>query len=116
MNRVLEQALATEVKVMRKRASAPFKVNPLKHYRYHRNQGHSIEEYTTLKDKIEDLIKKGCLKDFIHKSQSTEHQSSDRYGEHDRGYRLDRNRSRRDKSQGSGCQACTKSLFRNVFD
>ncbi|KAG4958051.1 hypothetical protein JHK85_044431 [Glycine max] len=32
---------------------------------YHRKYGHSTEECIVLKDKIEELVQKGCLNDFI---------------------------------------------------
>lgn len=36
-----------------------------KHCLYHKNMGHSTEEYITLRDKIEELIRAGHLKKYI---------------------------------------------------
>ncbi|KAG5083121.1 hypothetical protein JHK82_053291 [Glycine max] len=55
---------------MPKRPNTPPKVDFSKHCRYLRNRGHLIEECSVLKDKIEDLIKLGHLKDFVHEPQS----------------------------------------------
>ncbi|XP_020236856.1 uncharacterized protein LOC109816286 [Cajanus cajan] len=54
---VLEQALASELLAVLERALTPPRADTTKSCRYHRNQGHSIEECAALKDKIEDLIK-----------------------------------------------------------
>lgn len=47
------------------RVDTPPRVDSSKHQLYHRNHGHLTEECKTLKDKIEDLIKNSCLKDFF---------------------------------------------------
>ncbi|XP_020208776.1 uncharacterized protein LOC109793721 [Cajanus cajan] len=56
---VLEQALASEVLAVPKRAVTPPRANTSKSCRYHRNRGHSTEECAALRDRIEDLIKQG---------------------------------------------------------
>ncbi|KAG4924625.1 hypothetical protein JHK87_050165 [Glycine soja] len=61
---ILDQALATEILAMPKRANTPPKANFSKLYRYHPNRGHSTKECSILKDKIEDLIKVGTPKGF----------------------------------------------------
>ncbi|XP_020229970.1 uncharacterized protein LOC109810815 [Cajanus cajan] len=57
--KVMEQALASEIMAMPKRANTPPRADKAKNCRFHRNRGHSTEECSTLKDKIEDLIKQG---------------------------------------------------------
>ncbi|XP_020239297.1 uncharacterized protein LOC109818267 [Cajanus cajan] len=61
---VLEQALASEVLAVLKRASTPPRADTSKVCRYHRNRGHSTEECAALRDKIEDLIKQGKRLNF----------------------------------------------------
>lgn len=63
--RILEQSLATKVMVMPKCANTPPRVSPFKHCQYRKNWEYSTEECMKLKDKIEDLIKRGCLKDIF---------------------------------------------------
>ena len=66
----MDWALFVDILAMPKKANTPPKANYSKCCWYHRNNGHSIEECNVLKDYIEDLIKLGHLKDFIHKPQS----------------------------------------------
>ncbi|XP_020223144.1 uncharacterized protein LOC109805469 [Cajanus cajan] len=54
---ILEQALASEVLAVPKRASTPPRADTNKSCRYHRNRGHSTDDCSALKDKIKDLIK-----------------------------------------------------------
>ncbi|XP_020237882.1 uncharacterized protein LOC109817098 [Cajanus cajan] len=68
---VLEQALASDVLSIPKRASTPPRANTTKSCRYHRNRGHSTGECAALKDKIEDLIKQGQLQGFIDRPHSS---------------------------------------------
>ena len=42
------------------------KRNQNKYYRYHKDVGHTIEEYIMLKDEIEKLIREGYLRDYVH--------------------------------------------------
>lgn len=67
---IMDQALAIDILTMLKRANTPPKSNYSKRYRYQHNHGHSTKEYNALKDKIQELIKLGHLKEFIHKPQS----------------------------------------------
>ncbi|XP_027368413.1 uncharacterized protein LOC113874390 [Abrus precatorius] len=53
---------------MPRRANTPSQADKSKACRYHQNRGHTTEECTTLKDKIEELIKEGHLKDFVQTS------------------------------------------------
>jgi len=43
--------------------------NKMKHYRYHRNFGHTTEDYWVLKDKIEELVQADHLCRFVQRSQ-----------------------------------------------
>lgn len=62
---ILDQALATEILVMPKRSNSQLKVDFSKWCQYHQSRGHSTKECDVLKDKIEDLIKLGHLKDLF---------------------------------------------------
>ncbi|XP_027343033.1 uncharacterized protein LOC113855601 [Abrus precatorius] len=64
-SRVLDQALATEILRMPRRANTPPRADKSKSCRYHQNRGHTTEKCTALRDKIEKLIKDRYLKDFI---------------------------------------------------
>lgn len=48
-----------------KRRLKPPSTNGNKHYLYHKNMGHTMEKYVTLKDKIEELICAGQLKKYV---------------------------------------------------
>ncbi|XP_020230854.1 uncharacterized protein LOC109811501 [Cajanus cajan] len=68
--------------------------------RYHRNRGHSTEECSALKDKIEDLIKQGQLQGFVDRPTSSRyaewsrrHDQPEQGGAERRPYR-ERSRSR----------------------
>ncbi|XP_020240629.1 uncharacterized protein LOC109819334 [Cajanus cajan] len=63
--KVLEQALSSEILIIPKRANTPPRADKAKACRFHRNRGHSTEECSALKDKLEDLIKQGHLKNFV---------------------------------------------------
>ncbi|XP_020222074.1 uncharacterized protein LOC109804651 [Cajanus cajan] len=75
--KVMEQALASEILVMPKRANTPPRADKAKTCRFRRNRGHSTEECSTLKDKLEDLIKQGHLGSFVapqdHQSRGRNH-------------------------------------------
>ncbi|XP_020225175.1 uncharacterized protein LOC109807057 [Cajanus cajan] len=96
---VLEQALASEVLVVPKRASTPPRADTNKSCRYHRNRGHSTEECTTLKDKIEDLIKQGELRNFVDRPNLSRHQSTYQLRQQDRSDRSDKHRRERSRSR-----------------
>ncbi|XP_020207544.1 uncharacterized protein LOC109792534 [Cajanus cajan] len=72
--RVLEQALATEVLAVPQRAITPPCVDKTKACQFHRNRGHTTEECSALRDRIEDLVKVGHLQSFV---QSLDNQRSD---------------------------------------
>lgn len=81
---IMDRALAINILTMPKRANTPPKANYSKCCIYRRNCGHSMEECSALKDKIEELVKLNHLKEFVHKPRS---------------YRLE-GRSRLESSQG----------------
>ncbi|XP_020229420.1 uncharacterized protein LOC109810376 [Cajanus cajan] len=66
--KVLEQALATEILAVPRRAMTPPHADKTKTCQFHRNRGHTIEECTALRDRIEDLIKSGHLQNFTQPS------------------------------------------------
>ncbi|XP_020216879.1 uncharacterized protein LOC109800511 [Cajanus cajan] len=93
--KVLEQALASEILVMPKRE---------KTCRFHRNRGHTTEECSALKDKLEDLIKQGHLRNFVspqdHRSRGRDHYPRRASPSRDRGHRS-RSTERKDHSRSS---------------
>nr|KYP47653.1 Transposon Ty3-G Gag-Pol polyprotein [Cajanus cajan] len=99
---VLEQALASEVLTIPKRASTPPRADTSESCRYHRNHGHSTDECAALKDKIEDLIKQGKLHNFVDRSGSSQNRSyQPRYQDRHRQDRYDKtsDRVRRERSR-----------------
>uniref|UniRef100_A0A151UDX0 Retrotransposon gag domain-containing protein n=1 Tax=Cajanus cajan TaxID=3821 RepID=A0A151UDX0_CAJCA len=63
--KVLEQALATEVLVVPRRAMTPPHADTSKACQFHRNRGHTTEKCSALRDRIEDLVKAGHLQNFV---------------------------------------------------
>jgi len=63
--RVLEEALNADLLPTPRRAATPRNADTSKHCRFHQNYGHSTEECIALKDKIEELIQAGHLKQFV---------------------------------------------------
>ncbi|XP_020236143.1 uncharacterized protein LOC109815757 [Cajanus cajan] len=63
--KVLKQALATEVLTVPRRAMIPPHANKTKTCQFHRNRGHTTEECTTIRDRIEDLVKSRHLQSFV---------------------------------------------------
>ncbi|XP_020209660.1 uncharacterized protein LOC109794625, partial [Cajanus cajan] len=76
--KVLEQALASEILVIPKRANTPPRDDKAKTCRFHRNRGNSTEECSALRDKLEDLIKQGHLRSFV-SSQDHRPRGRDQY-------------------------------------
>ncbi|XP_020234613.1 uncharacterized protein LOC109814565 [Cajanus cajan] len=101
---VLEQALASEVLAVPKRALTPPRDDTNKSCRYHRNRGHSTEECAALKDRIDDLIKQGQLQNFVDRPNSSRHQpayQSQNWDRHERSNRHRRERSNRHRRERS---------------
>ncbi|XP_020218783.1 uncharacterized protein LOC109802006 [Cajanus cajan] len=63
--KVLEQALATEVLAVPRRTMTPPHADTSKACQFHRNRGHTTEECSALRDRIEDLVKAGHLQNFV---------------------------------------------------
>jgi len=40
--------------------------DPIRHYNYHQNQGHSTEEYFKVRELLEELVPSGALNRLIH--------------------------------------------------
>ncbi|XP_020220974.1 uncharacterized protein LOC109803701 [Cajanus cajan] len=101
--RVLEQALAKEVLVVPRRAMTPPHADKTKACQFHRNRGHTTEECSALRDRIEDLIKAGHLQNFVQMTDNRRNDYRPGRGEHKRDNRdraPPRNRSReRSRSQ-----------------
>ncbi|XP_020206188.1 uncharacterized protein LOC109791311 [Cajanus cajan] len=66
--KVLEQALATKILIVPRRAMTPPHADKTKTCQFHRNRGHTTEECTTLRDCIEDLVKSRHLRSFTQPS------------------------------------------------
>ncbi|XP_020208397.1 uncharacterized protein LOC109793340 [Cajanus cajan] len=101
--KVLEQALATEVLAVPRRALTPPHADKTKACQFHRNRGHTTEECSALRDHIEDLVKAGHLQNFIRTTDNRRNDYRPGRGEHRRDNRdraPPRNRSReRSRSQ-----------------
>ncbi|XP_020204320.1 uncharacterized protein LOC109789702 [Cajanus cajan] len=99
--KVLEQALASEVLVIPKRANTPPRADKAKSCRFHRNRGHSTEECSALKDKLEDLIKQGHLGNFVtpqdHRTRGRDQHPRETPSQRDRRH-MSRSTKRRDHS------------------
>ncbi|XP_020225037.1 uncharacterized protein LOC109806917 [Cajanus cajan] len=99
--KVMEQALASEILAMPKRANTPPRADKTKTCRFHRNRGHSTEECSALKDKLEDLIKQGHLRSFVtlqdHQTRGRDHHFREAAQPRDRRCRS-RSAERRDHS------------------
>ncbi|XP_020236319.1 uncharacterized protein LOC109815914 [Cajanus cajan] len=71
--KVLEQALATEVMAVPRRAMTPPHADKSKACQFHRNRGHTTEECSALRDRIEDLVKAEHLQSFVRSSNGRKH-------------------------------------------
>ncbi|XP_020215687.1 uncharacterized protein LOC109799523 [Cajanus cajan] len=78
---VLDQALASEVLAVPKRASTPPRADTTKSCKYHRNRGHSTEGCAALKDKIEELIEQGQLQRLVDRPRSPRRDDHQHRGE-----------------------------------
>ncbi|XP_020202611.1 uncharacterized protein LOC109788328 [Cajanus cajan] len=85
--KVLEQALATEILAVPRRTMTPPHADKTKTCQFHRNRGHTMEECTALRDRIEDLIKSGHLQNFTQPSSRKRHDNSHDKRETGRGNR-----------------------------
>ncbi|XP_020203101.1 uncharacterized protein LOC109788714 [Cajanus cajan] len=118
--KVLEQALATKVLTVPRRAMTPPHADKTKTCQFHRNRGHTTEECTTLRDLIEDLVKSGHLQNFTQSSGRKRYDSYHDKRESGRGNRErapPRYRSReRRKSQERNDQQRNQNQPRRVIN
>jgi len=63
--RILEEALSTDILPIPRQAVTPKNADTTKHFRFHQNYGHTNKECVVLKDKIEELIQAGHLRQFV---------------------------------------------------
>ncbi|XP_020203550.1 uncharacterized protein LOC109789096 [Cajanus cajan] len=82
--KVLEQALAIEVLAVPRRAMTPPRADKTKVCQFHRNRGHTTEECSALRDRIEDLIKAGHLQSFVRSSDNRRNDNRPGRGEYRR--------------------------------
>ncbi|XP_020207927.1 uncharacterized protein LOC109792885 [Cajanus cajan] len=89
---------------MPKRANTPPRANTAKSCRFHQNRGHSTEECSALKDKLEDLIKQGHLGKFVtpqdHQTRGRDQRPRETPPTRTR-YHRSRSTKRRDRTRGS---------------
>ncbi|XP_068483112.1 uncharacterized protein [Phaseolus vulgaris] len=101
--RALDEALQTDLIPTLKQYQTPPNADTVKHCQYHRNFGHTTEGCQALKDKIEELIQAGHLRQFVKKIRNSRSppRSTDRPSRgDDRSYRNNYKR-RTDHSQAS---------------
>jgi len=63
--RVLEEALSAGLMPTPRKAATSRKADTSKHCRFHQNYGHTTKKCLALKDKIEELIQAGHLRQFV---------------------------------------------------
>ncbi|XP_014497027.1 uncharacterized protein LOC106758609 [Vigna radiata var. radiata] len=63
--RILQEALSTQVMRTPQKRPTPPGADSSKHCLYHENMGHDTEDCLTLKDRIEELIQAGHLKQYV---------------------------------------------------
>jgi len=68
-SQILEEALNVDLILPHKRTPTPPNADQNRYCQYHRNFDHTTEECVTLKDKIEELIQAGHLKQFVSKQR-----------------------------------------------
>ncbi|XP_020209122.1 uncharacterized protein LOC109794071 [Cajanus cajan] len=64
---ILEEASNSNLLDLPPPGHTPNSANKSKHYRYHRNYGHTTNEWRTLRDRIEELIQAGHPGHYIHR-------------------------------------------------
>ncbi|XP_020230239.1 uncharacterized protein LOC109811017 [Cajanus cajan] len=98
---ILEEASNTNLITLPAPGHSPSSADKSKHYRYHRNYGHTTEECRTLRDRIEELVQGGHLGQYVHRQQSH------RGGYHGRG---------RGRGRGSGTRTDQPSRSQQNID
>jgi len=69
--RALDEALQTDLIPTLKRYQTPPNADTAKHCQYHRNFAHTTERCQALKDKTEELIQAGHLRQFVKKTRNS---------------------------------------------
>ncbi|XP_017416538.1 uncharacterized protein LOC108327332 [Vigna angularis] len=67
----MEEALRADLLTLLQAPSAR-NADRQKHCKYHQNLGHDTEDYDTLKDKLEELVREGHLKRYVQEEKSRE--------------------------------------------
>jgi len=67
---IIEEALHASLLPAPRKAPTPRNADTSKHYHFHQNYGHTIEECMALKDKMEELIQVSHLKQFVQRSRA----------------------------------------------
>ncbi|XP_020203565.1 uncharacterized protein LOC109789104 [Cajanus cajan] len=65
----LEEASNNNLLTLPPPGHTPNSADKSKHYRYHRNHGHTTEECRTLRDRIEELVQAGHLAQYVQRQQ-----------------------------------------------
>ncbi|XP_020206568.1 uncharacterized protein LOC109791660 [Cajanus cajan] len=68
---ILEEANHADLISLPPPAHNPPNTDKSKHFRFHRNHGHTTEECGTLKDRIEELIQAGQLGQYVQRGQTS---------------------------------------------
>jgi len=82
--RILEEALNADLIATPQRVPTPPNADTTKHYRYHRNYGHTTEDCFTLKDKIEEPIQVGYLRRFVKREERGFSSTEEREGRYEK--------------------------------
>jgi len=76
--KILQEAMATKIIPLPRKAKTPERANHNKHYEYHKNHGHHTKKCIGLKDRIEELIQVGKLRRFVRSGNMRMRQSSEK--------------------------------------
>jgi len=76
--RLLDEALSVDLILTPRRAMSPHNVDRSQKCNYHRNNGHTTEECQALKDKIEELIQVGHLRQCVQRGNRNTKRSPSR--------------------------------------
>ena len=76
-SRLLDEALQVDLIPPPRKTSNPPNVDMTKYCRYHRNNGHTIDEYKALQYKIEELVRVGHFRRFIRRDDNPHPPRSD---------------------------------------
>ncbi|XP_014490820.1 uncharacterized protein LOC106753514 [Vigna radiata var. radiata] len=68
--RILQESLSAQIMQIPQQRPTPPGADNSKHCMYHQNMGHNTEDYVTLKDKIEEMVRAGLLQRYVKGYQS----------------------------------------------